>query len=88
MVRGRDLINPMRHLSDTTMMVPGLLLQFDVAGPFLVKTKSKQAALETRQERKELRTTIKIRGHDDWSPVRGHSGHFYHQRLGHPQHFD
>ena len=59
MVRGQDLINPLRHLSDTTM-VPGLLLQFDVAGPFLVKTKSKQATLETRQERKERRTTTKM----------------------------
>ena len=52
MIRGRDLINPLRHLSDTTM-VPGLSLQFDVAGPWLVKTKSKQATLQTRQERKE-----------------------------------
>ena len=59
MIRGRDLINPLRHLSDNTM-VPGLSLQFDVAGPWLVKTKSKQATLETRQERKEKRTTTKM----------------------------
>ena len=59
MVRGRDLINPLRHLSDMTM-VPGLSLQFDVAGPFLVKTKSKQSMLETRQERKDQRTTTKM----------------------------
>ena len=49
MIRGRDLINP--YLSDTSIG-PGLLLQFDVAGPFLVETKSKQSTLETRQERK------------------------------------
>lgn len=59
MIRGRDLINPLRHLSDTTM-VPGLSLQFDVAGPWLVKTKSKQASMETRQEIKEKRTTTKM----------------------------
>ena len=59
MIRGRDLINPLRHLSDTSM-VPGFSLQFDVAGPFLVKTKSKQSTLETRQERKERRTTTKM----------------------------
>ena len=52
MIKGRDLINPLRHLSDATM-VPGLSLQFDVAGPWLVKTKSKQATLKTRQERRE-----------------------------------
>jgi hypothetical protein len=51
MIHGRDLINPLRHLSDTTM-VPGLSLQFDVAGPWLVKTKSKQASMETRQEKR------------------------------------
>ena len=56
MIRGRDLINPLRHLSDTTM-VPGLSLQFDVAGPWLVKTKSKQASMETRQDK---RTTTKM----------------------------
>ena len=59
MVRGRDLINPLRHLSDTTM-VPGVSLQFDVAGPWWVKTKSKQPTLETIQERKEKRTTTKM----------------------------
>ena len=59
MIHGRDLINPLLHLSDTTM-VPGLSLQFDVAGPWLVKTKSKQASMETRQERKERRTTTKM----------------------------
>ena len=59
MIRGRDLINPLRHLSDTTM-VPGLSLQFDVAGPWLVKTKSKQASMETKQERKEKRFTTKM----------------------------
>ena len=59
MVRGRDLINPLRHLANTTM-VPGLALQFDMAGPWLVKTKSKQASMETRQERKEKRTTPKM----------------------------
>ena len=52
MIKGRDLINPLRHLSDATM-VPGLSLQFDIAGPWLVKTKSKQATLLTRQEEKE-----------------------------------
>ena len=59
MICGRDLINPLSHLSDTTM-VPGLSLQFDVAGPWLIKTKSKQATLETRKERKEKRTTTKV----------------------------
>ena len=59
MIKGRDLINPLRHLSDATM-VPGLSLQFDVAGPWLVKTKSKQATLQTRQERKEKRSTTKM----------------------------
>ena len=59
MVCGRHLINPLHHLSDTSMVL-GLLLQFDVAGPFLVKTKSKQSMLETRQERKEQRTTTKM----------------------------
>ena len=59
MVKGRDLINPLRHLSDPTM-VPGLSLQFDVAGPWLVKTKSKQATLQTRQEKKEKRSTTKL----------------------------
>jgi hypothetical protein len=51
MVKGRDLINPLRHLANATM-VPGLSLQIDVAGPFLVKTKSKQA-IQTRQEREK-----------------------------------
>ena len=59
MIRGRDLINPLRHLSDTSM-VRGFSLQFDVAGPFLVNTKSKQFTLETKQERKERRTTTKM----------------------------
>ena len=59
MVRGWNLINPLCHLSDTTM-VPGLSLQFDVAGPWLVKTKSKQATLETRQQRKEKRTRTRM----------------------------
>ena len=59
MIRGQDLINPLRHLSDNSM-IPGLSIQFDVAGPWLVKTKSKQATLETRQERKEKRTTTKM----------------------------
>jgi len=59
MIKGRDLINPLRHLSDATM-VPGLSLQFDIAGPWLVKTKSKQATLLTRQEKKEKRTTTKM----------------------------
>ena len=59
MNRGRDLINPLCHLSLATML-PGLSLQFDVAGPWLVKTKSKQASMETRQERKERRTTTKM----------------------------
>ena len=59
MIRGRYLINnPLRHLSDTSMVLC-LSLQFDVAGPFLVKTKSKQSALETRQERKEKKTQPK-----------------------------
>ena len=53
MVKGKDLINPPRHLSDTTM-VPGISLQFDIAGPWLVKTKSKQATLLTRQEKKDF----------------------------------
>ena len=47
------------HLSDNSM-IPGLSIQFDVAGPWLIKTKSKQATLETRQERKEKRTTTKM----------------------------
>ena len=59
MRKGRDLINPLRHLSDATM-VPGLSLQFDIAGPWLVKTKSKQATLQTRQEKKEKRSTTKM----------------------------
>ena len=58
MVKGRDLINPLRHLADATM-VPGLSLQIDVAGPFLVKTKSKQA-IQTRQEKREKRSTTKM----------------------------
>ena len=59
MIRGRDLINPLRHLSHTSMM-PGLSLQIDVAGPFLVFTKSKQSTQETRQERRVKRTTSKM----------------------------
>ena len=59
MICGQDLINPLCHLSDTSM-VPDLSLQFDEAGPFLVKTKSQQSTLETRQERKERRTTTKM----------------------------
>ena len=51
MVRGRDLVNPLRHLSDHSM-TPGLSIQFDVAGPWVVKTKSKQATLDTRQTRR------------------------------------
>ena len=41
-------------------MVPGLSLQFDIAGPWLVKTKSKQATLLTRQDKKEKRSTTKM----------------------------
>ena len=59
MIKGKDLVNPLRHLSDATM-VPGLSLQFDIAGPWLVKTKSKQATLLTRQEKKEKRSTTKM----------------------------
>ena len=59
MIRGRDLINPLRHLSHTSMM-PGLSLQIDVAGPWLVFTKSKQSVQETRQERRTKRTTTKM----------------------------
>ena len=59
MIRGRDLINPLRHLSHTSMM-PGLSLQIDVAGPWLVFTKSKQSTQETRQERRAKRTTTKM----------------------------
>ena len=59
MIRGRDLINPLRHMSHTSMM-PGLSLQSDVAGPFLVFTKSKQSTQETRQERRVKRTTSKM----------------------------
>ena len=59
MIRGRDLINPLRHLSHTSMM-PGLSLQIDVAGPFLVFTKSKQSTQETTQERRVKRTTSKM----------------------------
>ena len=59
MIRGRYLINPLRHLSHTSMM-PGLSLQIDVAGPFLVFTKSKQFTQETRQERRVERTTSKM----------------------------
>ena len=59
MIRGRDLINPLRHLSHTSMM-PGLSLQINVAGPFLVFTKSKQSTQETRQERRVKRTTTKM----------------------------
>ena len=58
MIRGRDLINPLRHLSHTSMM-PGLSLQIDVAGPFLIFTKSKQSTQETRQERRVKITTSK-----------------------------
>ena len=58
MKRGRDLIFPLRHLSRTTM-VPGVQLQLDVAGPFSVFTKSKQATMQTREERKVKRTTTK-----------------------------
>ena len=63
MIRGRDLNNPLRHLSDATL-VPGLSLQFDMAGHWLVKTKSKQASMETRPERKEKRSTTKM-----WCPL-------------------
>ena len=59
MKRGRDLCFPLRHLSHTTM-VPGLQLQLDVAGPFSVFTKSKQATTETRQEKKVKRITTKM----------------------------
>ena len=60
MIKGKeDLVNPLSHLSDATM-VPGLSLQFDIAGPWLVKTKSKQATLLTRQENKEKRSTTKM----------------------------
>ena len=41
MIKGKDLISPLCHLSDTTM-VQGVSLQLDVAGPYLVYTKSKQ----------------------------------------------
>ena len=58
MVKGRDLISLLRHLTDATM-VPGLSLQIDVAGPFMVKTKSKQA-IQTRQEKREKRSTTKM----------------------------
>ena len=59
MLKGRDLINPLRHLSHTSMM-PGLSLQIDVAGPWTIFTKSKQSILETREERRTNRTTTKI----------------------------
>ena len=59
MIRGRDLINPLRHLSHASM-VPGLSLQLNVAGPFLVFTKSKQSTQETRQEKRVKRTTTKM----------------------------
>ena len=59
MVKEKDLINPLRHLSDATM-VPGLSLQFDIVGPWLVKTKPKQATLLTMQENKEKRSTTKM----------------------------
>ena len=55
MIRGRDLIN-LSHES----MVPGLSLQIDVAGPFLVKTKSIQSTKPSIQERKVERTTTKM----------------------------
>ena len=41
-------------------MMPGLSLQIDVAGPFLVFTKSKQSTQETRQEKRVKRTTTKM----------------------------
>ena len=56
MVRGRDLINPLRHLSHSNM-VQGLQLQLDIAGPYLVFTKSKQY---TGQLRGVKRTTTKM----------------------------
>ena len=59
MIRGRDLINPLRDLSHISM-VPGLSLQIDVAGPYLVFTKSKQSTQETRQEKRVKRTTTKM----------------------------
>ena len=59
MIRGRDLINPLRHLSHTSM-IPGLLLQIDVGGPWTVFTKSKQSILETGEEKRTKRTTTKI----------------------------
>ena len=43
MVNGKDLINPLRYLSNSSM-VEGLQLQLDIAGPLLVYTKSKQYA--------------------------------------------
>ena len=101
MIRGQDFINPLLHLSDTSM-VQSLSLQFNVAGTFLEKTKSKQSTLETRQERKERRTTTKMWilfavdyftsrlevSHDDWCIVLSHSGHQHHHRLGILPHFD
>ena len=47
MIKGTDLINPLRHLSDSSM-IQGVSLQLDIAGPFLLYTTSKQWQGETR----------------------------------------
>ena len=60
MVKGKDLISPLKHLSNSSM-VQGLQLQLDIAGPFLVYTKSKQYAGQLRGElRNQSRTKTNL----------------------------
>ena len=47
LIKGRDLISPLRHLSDHNM-VQGFQLQLDIAGPWWVYTKAKNYAGQLR----------------------------------------
>ena len=51
MIRGRDLISPLRYLGPHNML-PGAALQLDIAGPWTVFTKSKQYGGELRVVRR------------------------------------
>ena len=48
LIRGRDLISPLRHLGPHNML-PGAALQLDIAGPWTVFTKSKQYSGKLRE---------------------------------------
>ena len=56
MIRGCDLISPLRHLGPHNML-PGVALQLDIGGPWTVFTKSKQYGGELRGVR---RTRTKV----------------------------